>query len=48
MFLSTEYINGAPKEASSFLKCLNSHQYNEFIDLVKSYFVVEVLYNAVL
>ena len=44
IFLSTEYISGS----QIFSEMLNPHQYNDFIDLVKSSFVLQVLYNTVL
>ena len=44
IFLSTEYIIGS----QIFSEMLNHHQYNDLIDLVKSSFVLQVLYNTVL
>ena len=37
-----------PKGNQVFAQMLNPHQYNDFIDLVKSYFVVQMFYNTVL
>ena len=42
MFSSIEYIIRASKEARCFLK-----RYNNFIGLVKSFYVVQVFYNTV-
>ena len=37
-----------PNGNQVFAQMLNPHQYNDFIDLVKSYFVVQMFYNTVL
>ena len=43
MFSSIEYIIRASKEARCFLK----HQYNNFIGLVKRFYVFQVFYSTV-
>ena len=38
----------SPKGSQVSSEMLNPHQYNDFIDLVKNYFVVQMFYNTVL
>ena len=41
-------VHWSSKGSQVFSEMLNPHLYNDFIDLVKSSFVVQVLYNTVL